>query len=46
MAEHELAMMEQYDYCIVNEDLATAYQVLRSILISEEHKIIKRNHGI
>lgn len=29
-----------YDYQVVNDDLDTAYQVLRSILIAEEHRII------
>lgn len=28
-----------YDYCIVNDNLDTAYQVLRSILIAEEHRV-------
>ena len=37
-AEKEMALSSRYDYCIVNEDLQTAYQVLRSILIAEEHK--------
>lgn len=37
-AEKEMALASHYDYCIVNEDLQIAYQVLRSILIAEEHK--------
>jgi len=38
-AKKELESAAQYDYCIVNDDLATAYQVLRSIVIAEEHRI-------
>lgn len=38
-AREELLAQDHYDYRIVNDDLATAYQVLRSILIAEEHKI-------
>jgi len=37
-SEHELEMIPWYDYHIINDDLATAYNVLRSILIAEEHK--------
>jgi guanylate kinase len=37
-AEKEMALSSCYDYCIVNQDLHIAYQVLRSILIAEEHK--------
>lgn len=39
-ALHELEAAKFYDYVIVNDDLATAYQVLRSIIIAEEHKVI------
>lgn len=38
-SEKEMAMKDHYDYLIVNDDLAHAYQVLRSILIAEEHRI-------
>ncbi|MGE0198219.1 MAG: guanylate kinase [Simkaniaceae bacterium] len=38
-AQHELKQAKYYDYQIVNDDLETAYQVLRSIVIAEEHKI-------
>lgn len=37
-AKKELELASQYDYNIINDDLDTAYQVLRSILIAEEHK--------
>lgn len=37
-AEKEIALAPRYDYQIVNNHLQTAYQVLRSILIAEEHK--------
>jgi guanylate kinase len=39
-AEREMEMMDNYDYNIVNEDLETAYQVLRSVFIAEEHRIL------
>lgn len=38
-AKEEMKAQERYDYRIVNDDLATAYQVLRSILIAEEHRM-------
>lgn len=38
-AAKELAAAVRYDYRIVNDDLPTAYQILRSILIAEEHRI-------
>lgn len=38
-AEKEMQEALHYDYQIINRDLHTAYQVLRSILIAEEHKI-------
>lgn len=37
-AEGEIKKSKEYDYVIVNEKLEVAYQVLRSILISEEHR--------
>ncbi|MBI5272801.1 MAG: guanylate kinase [Chlamydiia bacterium] len=37
-AEREIQEAVHYDYQIVNADLAISYQVLRSILIAEEHK--------
>lgn len=39
-AKHELEAEKHYDYTIVNDSLPIAYQVLRSILIAEEHKNI------
>lgn len=38
-AEKEIAMLPHYDYHIINDHLDTAYEVLRSILIAEEHKV-------
>jgi guanylate kinase len=38
-AKKEMEAQKNYDYLIVNDDLSNAYQVLRSILIAEEHKI-------
>jgi guanylate kinase len=37
-AKQEMALKERYDYHIVNDNLHTAYEILRSILIAEEHK--------
>ena len=38
IAEREINEAHRYDYQIVNDDLSCAYQVLRSIIIAEEHK--------
>ena len=40
-AKREMSCRERYNYCIVNDDIDTAYQVLRSIVIAEEHRIPK-----
>lgn len=40
-AKQEMALADKYDYHIVNENLHTAYEVLRSILIAEEHRVHK-----
>jgi guanylate kinase len=37
-AEKEMTLASRYDYTIVNEDLPTAYSVLKAIFIAEEHK--------
>ncbi len=37
-AEKEMALAPKYHYQIVNDNLKTAYDVLRSILIAEEHR--------
>ncbi|MEN9654007.1 MAG: Guanylate kinase [Chlamydiota bacterium] len=36
-AEKEMELAKRYDYHIVNKNLDIAYQVLRAILIAEEH---------
>lgn len=38
-SEKEMEMKNHYDYLIVNDDLSHAYQVLRSILVAEEHRV-------
>ena len=38
-AKKEMESGKSYDYQIVNDRLETAYDILRSILIAEEHKI-------
>ncbi len=37
-AKREIKAIGNYQYCIVNDDLQTAYQILRSIVIAEEHR--------
>lgn len=37
--EEEMRAQQTYDYRVVNDHLATAYQALRSILIAEEHRV-------
>ena len=39
-AKAELAMLPQYDYHIVNDNLTLAYTILRSIVIAEEHRVL------
>lgn len=43
-AEHEIEMADKYDYIITNDNIHRAYDILRSILIAEEHKT-ERLHG-
>jgi guanylate kinase len=38
-AKRELEMVHHYDYNIVNDHLDTAYAILKSIFIAEEHKV-------
>jgi guanylate kinase len=38
-AEKEIELKKRYDYVIKNDNLHRAYDILRSILIAEEHKI-------
>lgn len=38
-AQQEMSAKDAYDYLIINDELNTAYQVLRSIVIAEEHRI-------
>lgn len=38
-AEKEIAASDIYDYRFVNADLGMAYQVLRSIVIAEDHRL-------
>ncbi|MCB1111879.1 MAG: guanylate kinase [Chlamydiales bacterium] len=39
-AKKEMDVSRHYDYLIVNDDLETALDALRSIIVAEEHKII------
>lgn len=38
-SKREMQMVSFYDYNIVNDELESAYQIFKSILIAEEHKI-------
>lgn len=38
-AKHEISMKKIYDYLIINDNLLVAYQILRSIVIAEEHRL-------
>lgn len=38
IAQEELKMVSHYDYAVINGDLKIAYEVLRSIIISEEYR--------
>lgn len=40
-AEKEIEMVPSYDYQIINDNLDNTYQILRSIIIAEEHKTRK-----
>lgn len=39
IAKKEIKLAPLYDYNIINDNLETAYQVLRSIVIAEEHRV-------
>ena len=41
-ASHEMESASHYDYLIVNDHLLSAYQVLRSIIIAETHRIDRK----
>lgn len=40
-AHKEIQSSRFYDYVIINEDLNIAYQILESIFIAEEHRVIE-----
>ncbi len=46
VAQKEIETAQHYDYIIVNDDLDVAYQVLRSIIIAEEHRLRLTNKEI
>lgn len=45
-AEKEMACISQYDYHIVNDTLSVAYEVLRSIIIAEGHRVVARKDSL
>jgi len=38
-SKREIEVQKKYNYLIINDDLSSAYQALRSILIAEEHRV-------
>jgi len=44
-AKRELRCAEKYDYVVVNDDVKTAYQILRSIFIAEEARASRHFFG-
>jgi len=42
IAQSEMEYESEYDYQIVNDNLSSAYDVLRAILIAEEHKTVRK----
>lgn len=42
-AQKELEESQNYDYLVVNDDLESAYQILKSIFIAEEHRVVPQN---
>lgn len=45
-ARNEVEKSHEYDYRLVNNDLETAYEVLKGIVIAEEHKVMKNLKGV
>lgn len=45
-AEKEIEISDFYDYRFVNDDLKVGYQVLRSIIIAESHRVIPSDLSI
>lgn len=43
-AKKEMDLVNRYDYHIVNDNLHTAYEVLRSIIVAEEHRVKIKLH--
>lgn len=37
-AQKEMKLAQHYDYIVVNDEFEIAYQILRSVLIAEEHR--------
>jgi guanylate kinase len=42
-SQKEIEVAGHYDYNIINDDLETAYQVLKSIIVAEEHRVSNAN---
>ena len=38
-AKKEMEAIDKYDYSLINDDMQTAYEALRSIVIAEEHRV-------
>ena len=44
-ASQEMQAIPYYDYLIINDDLLIAYEILKSIMIAEAHRIIKNSRN-
>lgn len=38
-AQKEMEAIDKYDYSLINDNMQTAYEALRSIVIAEEHRV-------
>lgn len=45
-AQHELSFEKHYDYQIINDNLLSAFEVLKAIIIAEEHKITENKTSL
>ncbi|MFA6119080.1 MAG: guanylate kinase [Parachlamydiales bacterium] len=43
-SKEEMKLIKEYDYNIVNHDSHTSYEILKAIIIAEEHKVKNLNY--
>jgi guanylate kinase len=46
VAQQELAHYTQYDYVVVNDQLAQAAEVLQAIIIAAHHQVPRLGHAV